>query len=250
MHPETRTITVNTESGLAVLTVSRIGVGPIITEAGRFCEYQFKSSDRWQEYQVLVKCRKLNDQLMPVFGFPRKPLAIRIDSGCLTSEFGDMTCECRQQKELGLRQIADWGQGLLIRIPSQDGRGQGLPFKLATLTLQEELGMDTVEAAQSLLRKGQKLDARTYSGCVGILRFFGIGKGAHLILLTNNPDKIKALEKNEYVVTRTPCVIEPTKYTLRHLAAKQQYLHHIGLLAPPVTYSQFRKASISRKEDK
>ena len=69
---------------------------------------------------------------------------------------------------------------MIINVPAQDGRGMGISFKLATLWLQDTLGVDTVESA-SMIAPGGVIDIRTYSGIIGILKFLIFPKPVLLI---------------------------------------------------------------------
>lgn len=122
------------------------------------------------------------------------------------------------------------GEGVLISIPSQDGRGMGLTFELAMLWIQDVLGVNTVESA-SLLAPGGVIDIRTYSGVIFILKFFGISKTCRINLATNNPKNAEVFAENGYtVVDYTPIVIKPNEHTEAHLQAKQDHLGHKGLI--------------------
>jgi 3,4-dihydroxy 2-butanone 4-phosphate synthase/GTP cyclohydrolase II len=168
---------------------------------------------------------------MPVFEDSDK-LMLRIDSGCDSGQkFADLTCDCRDQLLLAMQEIAKVGKGVVINMPPQDGRGMGSPFKLATLSLQEQLHITTVEAA-SILADGGQIDKRTYAGAIAILRFFLVSKKREILLMTNNPDKLSVFEENGYrTVKRVPVIIPPTAYTRHHLEAKQLYLGHKGLVS-------------------
>ena len=72
----------------------------------------------------------------------------------------------------------------------QEGRGIGLGEKLKAYNLQD-LGSDTVEA-NLLLR--HPADARSYGLATAILLDLGLGGDAGIRLLTNNPDKVRAVE--------------------------------------------------------
>jgi GTP cyclohydrolase II len=220
------------ENGLTrFFIVTRQGVGLIKTNFGRFHQFDFGIDDTWGKYSVLF-FGSLDDDLMPVF-VHQEILLMRIDSGCETGQlFGDRTCECREQLALAMKTIAEHGEGLIVNIPRQDGRGLGLPFKLATLRLQDELKLDTVEAANAIAPSGV-IDIRTYGGVIGILKYFGISTATKINLATNNPDKSGVFAANGYAVTDyTPIVIPPTDLTREHLEAKQEHLGHIGLIQP------------------
>lgn len=208
--------------------VERRGVGPLITKYGKFQHFDFVVDDKWVKYSAVVMA-SFSEAFQPIFEFS-KPLIVRMDSGCETGQmFGDMTCECREQLDLALQIISENGQGILINIPRQDGRGLGLPFKLATLRLQDEVGVDTVLASLLLQPRGSR-DDRTYSGAVSILKFFGIPDGTRVHLATNNRKKEEIFQENGFPLDRVGVVIQPTEHTLKHLSAKQVNLGHEGLI--------------------
>jgi GTP cyclohydrolase II len=75
------------------------------------------------------------------------------------------------------------------------------------------------------------IDVRTYSGVIGILKYFKVPATMHINLATNNPKKAGIFGENGYVVGDfTPVVIEPTEHTGLHLEAKQTHLGHIKLV--------------------
>ena len=106
----------------------------------------------------------------------------------------------------------------------------GISFKLATLWLQDTLGIDTVESA-SILAPGGVIDIRTYSGVIGILKFFGIPESCAINLASNNPQKAKIFRENGYNLGDfVPVIVQPNEHTEKHLRAKQQKLGHINLI--------------------
>lgn len=165
------------------LTVTREGVGPLITPFGPFHLFSFSVGDRWKKYSVLVR-GGLDEDFSPRFARPDS-LMMRIDSGCETGQlFLDLTCECREQLHEAMKRISDAGEGLIVHIPRQDGRGLGLPFKLATLRLQTEIKMSTTEASRTL-EPQESRDTRTYAGVVAILKFLQIQPHTTLKIQTN-----------------------------------------------------------------
>lgn len=229
MKPLCKTVTVTEGDNEIEIQVTRIGIGPIDNPHGEFWMYGFILNDQWEKYSVLVKCDTLDDNLMPVFR-NKEELVMRTDSGCETGQmFHDLTCECREQLDMATEAIAKAGEGLIINIPRQDGRGKGLPFKLATLLLQRELGINTVESASMLAKKGD-IDVRTYAGVVAILKFFEIPTNTLISLATNNPYKSHVFLANGYDLhSFRPMIVPATDRTRRHLAAKHDCLGHNGI---------------------
>jgi 3,4-dihydroxy 2-butanone 4-phosphate synthase / GTP cyclohydrolase II len=206
------------------LTIVRQGVGILQTKYGRFWQYFFTIHDFWQQYHVLFK-GDLDQDLMPKLAHPQS-LLMRIDSGCLTGQvFGDQTCDCKQQLELAKQMIQEQGEGLIIHIPTQDGRGMGIAMKLGTLSLQDQLGMNTVESALAL-NPDDKIDRRTYGGVIAILKFLGIDTNTTISLATNNPKKLSIFSENNYQVKAISVIIPPTEKTLAHLKAKEEFFQH------------------------
>ena len=146
---------------------------------------------------------------------------VRIHSQCLTGDvFGSLRCDCRQQLEMALSMIAQAGVGILI-YEQQEGRGIGLMPKLQAYALQDA-GLDTVEANERL---GFKADHREFQMPAEILKALGV---TQVRLLSNNPDKVAALERSAIKVTeRVPCEIAPTAHTEDYLRTKQEKLGHL-----------------------
>ena len=146
---------------------------------------------------------------------------VRIHSQCLTGDvFGSLRCDCRQQLEMSLSMIAQQGKGVLI-YEQQEGRGIGLMAKLQAYALQDS-GLDTVEANERL---GFKADHREFQMPVEILKALGIRQ---VRLLSNNPDKVAALERAGIKVTeRVPCEVAPTPHTQDYLKTKKEKLGHL-----------------------
>lgn len=205
--------------------VSRLGMGPVENDYGSFWQLQFAVDDYWRHYHVIAAA-DVDGELNLRFN-TRESVMLRIDSGCLTGQvFDDRSCECRAQLFVAMTEIQRSG-GLIIHIPDQDGRGMGTGFKLSTLLLQQEGNLDTHDAAKVLASNGN-IDRRTYSGAIAVLKFLGISPGSRLRFMTNNPDKIRALNDNGYIVERVPVTVPATTYTARHLLAKKQKMGHLG----------------------
>jgi GTP cyclohydrolase II len=149
------------------------------------------------------------------------PPLVRVHSQCLTGDvFHSLRCDCRQQLELSFSMIADESAGILI-YEQQEGRGIGLMAKLQAYELQDA-GLDTVEANERL---GFKADHRDFTLPGEILKALGV---THVRLLSNNPDKVHALERSGVeVVERVPCEVTPSKHAEEYLKTKREKLGHL-----------------------
>jgi GTP cyclohydrolase II len=149
------------------------------------------------------------------------PPLVRIHSQCLTGDvFGSLRCDCRLQLELALKAIAKEGAGILL-YEQQEGRGIGLMAKLKAYELQDH-GRDTVEANEEL---GFAADCRAYELPAEALKLLGVKR---VRLMTNNPEKVAALESAGISVTeRVSAEVEPQESFAGYLKTKQEKMGHI-----------------------
>ncbi len=152
---------------------------------------------------------------------PNQVPLVRIHSECITGDvFKSCKCDCGKQLEHSLALIAEEG-GVLIYL-RQEGRGVGLVNKLKAYSLQETLGLDTVEAN---LRLGLPADNRDYAVAYQILKYLGMES---IRLLTNNPLKIAAIEGfGVTVVERIALEMESTDENRNYLKTKKEKLGHL-----------------------
>jgi GTP cyclohydrolase II len=150
-----------------------------------------------------------------------RPPLVRIHSQCLTGDvFGSLRCDCRLQLELALSKIADEGAGILL-YEQQEGRGIGLMAKLKAYELQDA-GRDTVEANVEL---GFEADYREYELPARVLKMLGV---TAVRLMTNNPDKVAALESAGITVAeRVSAEVEPQETFAAYVRTKQEKMGHI-----------------------
>ncbi|HEY7211362.1 MAG TPA: GTP cyclohydrolase II [Bryobacteraceae bacterium] len=196
------------------LKLNKVAEANFPSRFGQFRIYGFEGK-RPQETEEAVVL-KLSD-LSPELGAP----LVRIHSQCLTGDvFHSLRCDCRSQLELALDAIVTEGRGLLI-YEHQEGRGIGLLNKLRAYELQDQ-GLDTVEANERL---GFAADLRDYALPAAILLFFGVQE---VRLLSNNPDKVSALEQAGIkVVERAPIVAPPLATAAEYLRIKREKLGHL-----------------------
>jgi 3,4-dihydroxy 2-butanone 4-phosphate synthase/GTP cyclohydrolase II len=146
---------------------------------------------------------------------------VRIHSQCLTGDvFGSTRCDCGRQLHEAMRLIAQEGHGVII-YQQQEGRGIGILNKIRAYALQDE-GADTVEANEQL---GLAVDSRRYEQCAEILGDLGLWK---VRVLSNNPDKIRALQRfGLEVIERVPLEVQPADDAVRYLRTKKKRMGHL-----------------------
>jgi 3,4-dihydroxy 2-butanone 4-phosphate synthase/GTP cyclohydrolase II len=145
---------------------------------------------------------------------------VRVHSECLTGDvFHSLLCDCGEQLEQALEQIAREGCGVLLYM-AQEGRGIGLLNKLRAYELQAS-GLDTVEANMML---GFPADARDYGIGNQILADLGL---TTIRILTNNPKKLTGIDGYGLTVVEQVAIeIAPNSENRRYLAAKRDKLGH------------------------
>jgi GTP cyclohydrolase II len=197
----------------SALRLRKVAEADFPTQFGLFRIFGFEGAfaDRVEEAVVL--------QMGNLAGGPA-PL-VRIHSECLTGDvFHSLRCDCRAQLEIALTSIAREGRGLLI-YEHQEGRGIGLLNKLRAYELQDQ-GADTVEANQQL---GFDSDLRSYALPGAILGYFGLQA---VRLLSNNPEKVLAVEKaGVAVVERVPCLADVLDTREAYLRTKKEKMGHL-----------------------
>ena len=185
---------------------------------------------RWGQFRIFgfqgefgqCKTRRTEEAVALVMGdVVSTPPLVRIHSQCLTGDvFGSLRCDCRQQLEMALAMIAELGAGVLI-YEQQEGRGIGLMAKLQAYELQDS-GLDTVEANERL---GFKADHREFALPAEMLKALGISQ---VRLLSNNPDKVAALERAGISVSeRLPCEVAPNAHAEDYLKTKKEKMGHL-----------------------
>ena len=150
----------------------------------------------------------------------KEPL-IRIHSECFTGDVvHSQRCDCGQQLDAAIAAIEDHGCGYIIYIRDHEGRGIGLTEKLKAYTLQNS-GMDTVDANLEL---GHQIDARDWSEAIAILKNL---KVVSMTLLTNNPEKVRAVTDSGITCHQRSLAIDVNEYNEKYLTTKAERLGHI-----------------------
>lgn len=180
------------------------------TPYGNFTIYGFRDLHSGEEAVALMAGATGGDTI---------PM-VRIHSQCLTGDvFASARCDCRDQLHTSMQLISEAGFGVLV-YQQQEGRGIGLINKIHAYELQDQ-GLDTVSANQEL---GFQADQREYRMPADILKYLGFRS---IRLLSNNPEKVRALEKEGLQVhQRIPLEITPNSSTRDYLKIKKEKLGH------------------------
>lgn len=192
--------------------LERYAESDLPTERGLFRIVVFRDKRDGREHVAMVKGDIRNLEGVPV----------RLHSECLTSEvFGSMRCDCRAQLDRALDFMAQQGKGVLVYL-RQEGRGIGLGNKIRAYALQQEQGLDTVEAN---LKLGFADDLRRYDVAAEILRSLGVLSAD---LITNNPLKIAGLvDEGIPVRRRIPSRTLSNPLNLDYLKTKRDRSGHL-----------------------
>jgi GTP cyclohydrolase II len=145
---------------------------------------------------------------------PAAPILVRLHSECFTGDLlASLRCDCGDQLRGAIAAIARAGDGVLLYL-AQEGRSIGLVNKLRAYQLQDA-GFDTLDANEQL---GFDADERVYLPAAEMLRQLGFGT---VRLLTNNPDKVAALERYGIrVAERVPHIFPSNGHNERYLRTK------------------------------
>ncbi len=183
------------------------------------------------EFVVFRGGEGLRDQVAIIVGKPdlSKPVTVRLHSACLTGDlFGSLKCDCGDQLRETVRFMAANEGGILLYL-DQEGRGNGIANKIRAYKLQSQ-GYDTYEADEVL---GFEADQRRFDFAAVMLKKLGVSA---VRLMTNNPEKIRALSESGLQVISDHRVLgRPTAENVSYLAAKRDRAGHYidleGLLA-------------------
>jgi 3,4-dihydroxy 2-butanone 4-phosphate synthase/GTP cyclohydrolase II len=153
---------------------------------------------------------------------PDEDVLVRVHSECLTGDaFGSLRCDCGEQLAAAMKLIEEEGRGVLLYM-RQEGRGIGLKNKIKAYSLQDQEGLDTVQANERL---GFPADMRDYGVGSQILVDLGVRR---MRLITNNPGKRAGIEGyGLQIVERVPLEIQPNEKNFEYLRTKKEKLGHV-----------------------
>ncbi len=201
----------NCQPKTRIVSVEKVATADLPTQTGDFRIAGYRSLNSNEEFVVLFKGEMRKDI----------PTLVRIHSQCLTGDvFGSIKCDCGPQLNKAMELIEAEGRGAIV-YQQQEGRGIGIINKIRAYALQDK-GADTVEANEEL---GFVVDAREYHQCAEILFDLGL---CRVRVMSNNPNKIKALEKAGLkVVERVPIEVESEEPAAHYLRIKKEKMGHL-----------------------
>ncbi len=195
---------------IVTTTVVKEAQAKLPTDYGVFTMYAYTSTIDGKEHLALV------------MGDIKKGMLTRIHSECVTGDaLGSRTCDCGPQLKKAMQTIGEHGSGIILYL-NQEGRGIGLVNKVKAYALQQEKGLDTVEANVAL---GFAVDERNFKIAADILTDLSVSS---IRLMTNNPEKMQVLKYAGIVIDEhVPLQITPHETNAGYLKVKKEKLGHI-----------------------
>jgi GTP cyclohydrolase II len=202
-------------------------VGDRLTDGEAWLEVYSRAQlpTRWGEFELFVLRSSLDDKehLALVRGKVRQVehVPVRVHSECLTGDtLGSLRCDCRDQLEMTLETMGRSPVAMVLYL-RQEGRGIGLGNKIRAYALQQQEGLDTVDAN---LRLGFADDMRDYRVAALMLRLFEVRS---IRLATNNPRKLVALQQHGVEISaRDPIWAVENAFNRQYLATKANRSGH------------------------
>jgi 3,4-dihydroxy 2-butanone 4-phosphate synthase / GTP cyclohydrolase II len=215
------------QHGLGIVTIADLVAYRMRTESFvRRAAETVIPTEHGGEFRIVAFENHVDDQLHVALVKgeidPTQPVLVRVHSECMTGDiFGSLRCDCGDQLHRAMAMMEKEGAGVIIYL-RQEGRGIGLVNKLKAYDLQQNQGLDTVEANRQL---GFKDDLRDYGLGAQMLRNLGVRQ---MRLLTNNPKKMVGLDGYGLsVVEQIPIEIAPNEYNRCYLECKKLKMGHL-----------------------
>jgi GTP cyclohydrolase II len=145
---------------------------------------------------------------------------VRLHSQCITSEvLRSLRCDCKDQLDSAIQAIVSEGRGMVIYV-FEEGRGIGIFNKVAAYAEQDG-GKDTIDANIAI---GQPVEGRRFQLEGKIVQYFN---PESIALITNNPDKISAMEKVGVAIKRIVGTKVPNNpHCIAYIETKRERLNH------------------------
>ena len=205
---------------LQAVSLKRLGTTPVPLEGIGTAQFHvFRSADGNDDH-LAIELGERPSQLAAPMNHQNVPL-VRLHSACLTGDiFHSNKCDCGPQLNSAMEAMSQNGHGILLYL-AQEGRSIGLTNKLRAYLLQDA-GLDTVDANRAL---GYSDDEREYEIAAAMLRSIGCDQ---VRLMTNNPNKIAALERvGINVVEQVPLIVGLSQENIEYLKTKANRSGHI-----------------------
>lgn len=205
---------------LQAVSLKRLGTTPVPLEGIGTAQFHvFRSADGNDDH-LAIELGERPSQLAAPMNHQNVPL-VRLHSACLTGDiFHSKKCDCGPQLNSAMEAMSQNGHGILLYL-AQEGRSIGLTNKLRAYLLQDA-GLDTVDANRAL---GYSDDEREYEIAAAMLRSIGCDQ---VRLMTNNPNKIAALERvGINVVEQVPLIVGLSQENIEYLKTKANRSGHI-----------------------
>jgi 3,4-dihydroxy 2-butanone 4-phosphate synthase/GTP cyclohydrolase II len=190
------------------------------------CAVETRLPTPFGEFRLRAYENEIDDltHLALLMGEPegKDDVLVRVHSACLTGDaLHSLRCDCGEQLQAAMERVASEGEGVIVYM-QQEGRGIGLLNKMKAYHLQDEEGLDTVEANQRL---GLAPDLRDYGIGAQILKDLGLKR---IRFMTNNLTKVVGLQGFGLEITeRVPIEVEPNGHNEGYLKTKREKLNHV-----------------------
>lgn len=147
-------------------------------------------------------------------------ILVRLHSQCITSEvLRSLKCDCKDQLDTAIQSIVSERRGMVIYV-LEEGRGIGIFNKVAAY-VEQDAGKDTIDANIAI---GQPAEGRNFQLEGKIVQYF---RPNSIALMTNNPDKIRAIEKTGVTIKRIIGTEAPdSPHSRAYIEAKRERLNH------------------------
>ncbi|RJS46729.1 bifunctional 3,4-dihydroxy-2-butanone-4-phosphate synthase/GTP cyclohydrolase II [Nocardioides cavernaquae] len=211
---------------LLLLSVADLVHVRMASESLLSCEASARVPTAYGEFRASTYLSAVDgvEHVALVFGDPagRPDVLVRVHSECFTGDVvGALRCDCGEQLQLAMAKVSAAGAGVIVYLRGHEGRGIGLTHKLRAYQLQDEAGLDTVDANLAL---GLPIDSREYGVGAQILRDLGISS---IRLMSNNPAKFTGLSDYGITITeRVPLRVTPNLHNHGYLGTKAARLDH------------------------
>ena len=211
------------QHGLEVISIDELARVLPVKESAEEAKLEWAAlpleSAQWQ-ISTFISPTGAEHAILKFAAKPNVTPLVRIHSECLTGDvFGSKRCDCGPQLQEAIRLIEENGNGYVVYLRDHEGRGIGLAGKIRAYVLQDA-GQDTVEANISI---GQPVDDRTYEDAVAILNRLSLNE---LTLLTNNPEKISALNNQGINAKIQSLQVSANEHNKKYLETKRDKLNH------------------------